>query len=405
MNHRHLLEDPPEGAAWEFPAAEYRRRLDGGRRCMAELEITCLLLTSENAIRYFTGFHSQTWVSPTRPRYVLLPGDGEPVAIIPTGNVLGFKTTSWIADIRSWPAPRPDDDGITLLLDALRGLTNAGDRIGVEIGPEMRLGMPVRDFLRVRDALEGRQFVDGGPVIHSLWAVKSPEEIVRIRRAAQIACDAFDELPGMLHAGQTEREVYSRFFGLLVARGAEKVPYLVPVSGPGGYAEINMGPSDRRLASGDVLFIDVGATWRGYFCDFDRNFSIGPPSVEVRSAYDRLYEATEAGLAAIRPGRATADVWRAMATVLDPGGRAETPVGRMGHGLGMSLTEPPSIALGDSTVLQEGMVITLEPSLMLPPIAWSVPRLMVHEENVLVTRGGYELLTRRAPSSLTFVDA
>jgi Xaa-Pro aminopeptidase len=240
-------------------------------------------------------------------------------------------------------------------------------------------------------------------VIHPLRAVKSPEELDRIRRVAHITCDAFDELTRRLRPGETERDVYRALHGLLVAGGADKVPYLVPVSGPGGYAQLNMGPSDRCLASGDVLYVDVGATWRGYFCDFDRNFSVGPPSDEVRRAYDCVYEATEAGLAALRPGCTTGDVWRAMAAVVDPGGQAETPVGRMGHGVGMSLTEPPSIAPSDPTKLEEGMVLALEPSLMLSAQGRSAPRLMVHEENLVVTREGYELLTRRASPVLPVV--
>jgi|SRR5579862_2081380 len=403
MSHRGLLEDHSAEVTWEFPATEYRRRLDGARRRMTELGIQCLFLTSDHSIRYLTGFHSQTWVMVTRPRYALVPIDADPVAIVPAGNVIGFRMTSWIADIQSWPAPRPDDDGVSLVIEALRGCTVDGHRIAAEIGPEMRLGMPVRDFLRIRDALNGRRFVDAGPVLHPLRALKSPKELERIRQAAQIACDAFDDLRRVLRAGQSERDVYRELHSLLVAKGADKVPYLVPVSGSGGYAQLSTGPTDRQLASGDVLYVDVGPVWRGYFCDFDRNFSIGPPSNDVRRAYDRVYDATEAGLAAVKPGRTTGDVWRAMSAVVNPDGAAETPVGRMGHGIGISLTEPPSIAPGDSTMLEEGMVLALEPSLVLATRDQSAPRLMVHEENVLVTREGYELLTRRAPSELPIV--
>ena len=92
-----------------------------------------------------------------------------------------------------------------------------------------------------------------------------------------------------------------------------------------------------------------------------------------------------------------------MASVVDPGGRADTPVGRMGHGLGLDLTEPPSLAPDDHTRLEPGMVITLEPSLALPGTAGLTRRLMVHEENVVVTPAGCELLTRRAPAELPIV--
>jgi Xaa-Pro aminopeptidase len=322
---------------------------------------------------------------------------------VPVTNVPGFRTTSWLEEIRSWPAPRPADDGVSLVIDALRAVGHGRGRIGVEIGAEMRVEMPIADFLRIRDGLSGMAFVDAGPVLRPLRMVKSPAEIERARRIGGIASEAFARLPGLLGPGQSERDVYQTLHRLLVELGAEKVPYLVPVSGAGGYDQINMGPSDRVLGEGDLLFVDVGATWRGYFCDFDRNFALGRTTSELRAAHARVFDATEAGLEAARPGRTAAKVWRAMADVLDPGGRADTPVGRMGHGLGLDLTEPPSVAPGDDTLLEPGMVITLEPSLVLPGLGGMARRLMVHEENLVVTEQGSELLTRRAARELPVV--
>ena len=92
-----------------------------------------------------------------------------------------------------------------------------------------------------------------------------------------------------------------------------------------------------------------------------------------------------------------------MAAVLQPGQGVATPIGRMGHGLGLDVTEPPSIAPGDETRLEEGMVITLEPSAVLPGAGGMAQRLMVHEEDLVVTRSGWELLSRRAPSALPVI--
>jgi Xaa-Pro aminopeptidase len=398
-----LAGSSPDNHGWEFPLDEYRRRVEALRRNMAARGIDCLFLTSEKNIRYVSGFHSQTWVSPTRSRFVLLPREGTPVAIAPNTNLPGFRATSWIEEVRGWAAPRPADDGVSLIIDALRTLVRPGGRIGAELGPEMRVEMPAADFARVREGLADRPFVDAGPILRPVRMVKSTHEISRVRQIGQIASESFARLEANLRPGLSERNVYALHHRLLVELGAEKVPYLVPVAGTDGYEQINMGPTDRVVASGDVLIIDVGATWRGYFCDFDRNFAFGRASAEIREAYARVYEATEAGLAAARPGRTAAEIWRAMADVLDPGGEAPTPVGRMGHGLGLDLTEPPSVAPGDETVLQEGMVITLEPSLVLPSGADGRRRLMVHEENVVITAEGAELLTRRAASTLPIV--
>ncbi len=398
-----LLDTAPSDGPWEFPPEEYRRRVEDARRLMAARGMDCLFLTSEKNIRYLAGFHTQFWVSPTRPYYILLPVVGEPIAVVPTTAVPAFRATSWIADIRSWPAPQPADDGVSLIVDALPALAGPGGRVGAEIGPEMRMGMPVADFFRIRQALEGIRFVDATPVLRPLRMVKSPGEVARVRRAAQIVSSAFARLPELLGAGQSEREVYRQFHLLLVELGADKVPYLVPVSGAHGYDQTIMGPTDRMLEPGDLLSIDVGATWRGYFCDLNRNFAVWPTTDELQRAYARLFEATQAGIEAARPGRTAADVWRAMAEVLDPGGQAETPAGRMGHGLGLDITEPPSLTADDETVLEEGMVLAVEPGLVFPAAGGMTMRRMLHEEDLVVTHDGCDLLTRRAAPTLPVV--
>ncbi len=103
------------------------------------------------------------------------------------------------------------------------------------------------------------------------------------------------------------------------------------------------------------------------------------------------YAATEAGLAAARLGATTTDLWAAMWAVLEAGGALGNDVGRLGHGLGMQLTEWPSNRPGDDTPLAPGMVLTLEPGMAFAP-----GKLMVHEENIVIREHGAELLSRRA---------
>ncbi len=145
---------------------------------------------------------------------------------------------------------------------------------------------------------------------------------------------------------------------------------------------------------GDVLMLDTGSSLNGYFCDFDRNFAIGRAADEARRAHDTLWRATEAGLAAAKPGATCGDLFAAMAGVIGGG----SDVGRLGHGLGTQLTEWPSIAPWEITPLRAGMVMTLEPSMDIGP-----GKMMVHEENILITEDGCELLTRRAPSELPVI--
>jgi Xaa-Pro aminopeptidase len=192
----------------------------------------------------------------------------------------------------------------------------------------------------------------------------------------------------------TEREAFAAFRIDLLRRGADDVPYLVGASGP-GFDDIIRQPSDREIRAGDLLMFDTGSIFDGYSSDFDRYVAFGRADDDARRAYETVWAATEAGLAAALPGATTSDLWRAMADVLDAGGSLGNSVGRLGHGLGMQVTEWPSNTADDGTVLVEGMVMTLEPGL-----TWAPGKMMVHEENLVIRSDGPELLSRRAPAEL-----
>ncbi len=137
----------------------------------------------------------------------------------------------------------------------------------------------------------------------------------------------------------------------------------------------------------------------GYFCDFDRNYAIGKVSDQVRRVHEILYRATDAGIGAARPGNTAADVFAAQARVLVDAGIELGNVGRFGHGLGKILTEPPSNMPGDFTQLEPGVVLTIEPNAM-----YGRGRILVHEENIVVTADKAELLSRRAPREMVTID-
>ncbi|TNF88700.1 MAG: aminopeptidase P family protein [Gammaproteobacteria bacterium] len=381
-----------------FTQAEYETRTRNAQRLMREIEIDAMLLTTEAQVRYFSGFLTQFWQSPTRPWFLLVPAEGKPIAVIPSIGVAGMQQT-WIEDIRSWFSPDPDDDGVSLLLSTIRELPARFGRIGLPLGAESHLRMPARDYRRLEAALSELELVDCAGLMLKLCSVKSAAEIAKIRYICELASDSFNALPEFARKGQTEREVVCAMRIDLLQRGADHTPYIVSASGQDGYGDIIMGPSDRRLEDGDLLIIDTGSVFDGYFCDFDRNFAFGFASDQAKRVYETIFRSTEAGLAAARPGATTHDVWRAMWSVLEAGGATGNDVGRMGHGLGAQLTEWPSLAANDHNPLVPGMVITLEPGMN-----YDGDRLMVHEENIVITDSGAELLTVRAAAELPVVD-
>jgi len=373
---------PPRGV----PTDEFRQRTRRAQEMMAHHGLSALLLTSEPEIRYYTGFLTRFWESPTRPWFVVLPCNGDPIAVIPSigAHLMG---QSWVTDIRTWSAPDYGDDGIGLLSDALRQVTPEDGWIGIADQIESHVRMPLADLRRLEHGLLPRVLVGDAAVTRQLRLVKSETEIGKIRQAVRIADRAFARVGEIAHVGRPLSEVFRRFQMLCLEEGADWVPYLAGAADAEGYADVISPATDVPLRAGDVLMLDTGLVWDGYFCDFDRNFSLGPPSAEVREAHARMLDATLAGAELARPGATIADLFHAMHRVVNPSGSV-MEAGRLGHGLGMQLTEWPSIVPEDHTVLVAGMVLTLEPSVEIGP-----GKIMVHEENIVIRDHGAEFLS------------
>ena len=381
-----------------FPAQDYRDRVAQLQAGMDAQGLGALLLTSPADIFYTTGFLTRFWESPARPWFVVVPVTGDPVAVIPSiGAELMGRT--WLRDIRSWDAPDPHDDGVSLLADTLAEQVPKHGRIGLPMGLETHLRMPLGDFEALRARLAPRDVVDATACIQRVREVKSEAEISKIRDSCAIAGRAFARAPDFIAKGRPLSDIFRDFQIALLAEGADWVSYVAGGAGPDGYGDVISPAGPTPLRRGDVLMLDTGAVKDGYFCDFDRNFAIGPASDCAQRAQAALWHATEETLTALRPGWRACDVHASICASLQK--RGATPSGgRLGHGLGLTLTEWPSFTPLDETPLRAGMVLTLEPGCLTRD-----GRIMVHEENIVLRDHGPELLSPRAPAELPEIAA
>ena len=160
-----------------------------------------------------------------------------------------------------------------------------------------------------------------------------------------------------------------------------------------------MGPGDKIIEEGDLFIVDTGSVFDSYFCDFDRNYAFSFICDEAKKAYKVVFDATDAGFSAAQVGNTTSDVYHAMNNVMQKGGALGNSVGRLGHGLGLQLTEWPSNTATDNTILEPVVVLTLEPGMEYLP-----GKEMVHEENIVITANGPEWLTNRASEELPIIQ-
>jgi len=375
-----------------FVQSEFELRTQKAQAMMAEQGLSALLLTTEPDVRYFTGYLTRFWESPCRPWYLIIPAQGKPVAVIPSiGGVLMRKT--WIDDVRTWRAPNMEDDGVELLTEALREIAPDG-RIGTPDGMQSHLRMPQSNLYEMLGNLGIEHLLSDGSIIRKLRMVKSEAEIAKVRHACQIAARAFERMGEIAKAGTPISQVFRQFQMLCLDEGADWVPYLAGGVGPMGYDDVISPASENPLRNGDIIMLDTGLVFDGYFCDYDRNFGITHIDPAVQSAWHKLMDATQEGMEAGRPGATAEDVFMAMDKVVT-GGKGIGDTGRLGHGLGMQLTEQPSLIAGDRTVLEEGMILTLEPSIVIPDGG-----VIVHEDNYVVRANGLEPLSPLPPADI-----
>ena len=379
-----------------FSAKEFETRLANAQKIMQVYQLDSLLVTTPQNIRYFTGYDSQFWESPTRPWFVVIPATSKPIAIVPEIGESEFNKT-WLDEIRTWPSPRPEDEGVSLLKATLENLKKTHGNVGAEFGKEMTIRMPIKDLEKLRKTIN-LNIIDGSDALWDIRMVKTNAEIEHIKYICSIASDAYNQLPSKLAIGDTERDVVRKLKIDMLQKGADSVPFMPGISGEGGVSQIVCGPTDKVLNNGDILFIDTGSTYDGYFCDFDRNYAFGEISSEVERIHETLWLATEAGIKAAIPGATTDEVWVAMNTIIQEAGTIGNNVGRLGHGLGLQLTEPPSHRPGDNTRIVENMVLTIEPVMEYAP-----GKMIVHEENIAITKDGSRLLTKRAPRQMPII--
>jgi Xaa-Pro aminopeptidase len=357
---------------------------------MVRARLDALLVTSETNYAYFTGHDTPAWAIKSRPMAFLLPLEAEPVLI--TAMVAETAAMSPVTEILGYDGF--EDAARKALSGVMQNDRLTRGRIGCEFGVEQRLGLPFDEFRKLQAEVPDAEWLDASTVLWELRLHKSPAEVVCMRRAAKIQSEAYRQLLPRVHAGMKESELHRIFVHALVDQGVERPGYVAMHSGEGNYRRVSSWPTDRVLAHGDLWFIDSGARYRGYWTDFGRTVAVGKPSREQRDYYHIAYSAMHAALEIAGPGVRVSELRTAADRVLQQHGIHEKHWARIGHGIGLDLTEPPSVLPTDDHLLEPGMVLAIEPRIDMECGHFQT------EEDLVITDEGYELLSEPQNPSL-----
>lgn len=249
------------------------------------------------------------------------------------------------------------------LLEGLSQVLPAGElRLAFEDG-----AMTVRTHARLRELLDDRvQLVAAGDPVQRLRAVKTPDELERIRQATKLADEAVREIMAQGLAGRTERAVAQALEDGMRRLGAEAVSFDSIVAAGAHGALPHATPRDVRIEPGQLVVIDWGAQLDGYCSDCTRTFASGELADEPKVVYDLVREAQLTGLRAIAPGVGGREVDRAARAVIDAAGHGDEFGHGLGHGVGIEVHEAPRLSQRSDATLEVGNVVTVEPGVYVP---------------------------------------
>lgn len=258
--------------------------------------------------------------------------------------------------------------------------------------------LPYSMYEKLRAGLPGTvRLVPTENLMEELRAVKSAEEIARIRRSAATALEAFARVSAMIRPGMKETEVAAELDYQMRRLGAEGPAFDTIVASGERSAWPHAGASSKALEAGEPVLIDMGARQDGYASDLTRMVALGRAPRRIAAMHRAVLEAQLAALEAVREGVSCGAVDRAARQVLRRHGLERYFVHSTGHGLGLEIHEPPRLGARERTRLRAGMVVTIEPGVYIPGVGG-----VRIEDTVVVTPNGAEILTD-APKELLVI--
>jgi Xaa-Pro aminopeptidase len=350
--------------------------LDRVREYLRSAGVEALLILKDENRRYATGFTGSAGLALITPFEAVL--------------IVDFRYVEQAeAEARACRVERGGADSAAVLASAVR------DRDLRRIGFESEF-VPVAAAERFRAKLAPTELVPLPDVDQIRW-IKDAEEIAAVARAAEIADAAFAHLLGVVRPGITERAAALELEIWLRRAGAERLSFeTVFASGPRS-ALPHGRASDRAMAAGDLVTIDFGAVYDGYTSDCTRTVVIAPDESRQREIYEVVLRAQQRALAEIRAGVTGREIDAVARAVIDEAGFGQAFGHALGHGIGLDVHEGPRLSPQEETVLQPGMIVTVEPGIYIP--GWGGVRI---EDDVVVTADGCTVLTH-APKQFTVV--
>jgi Xaa-Pro aminopeptidase len=337
-------------AVGDSVASVLRDRIRRAAAAAGDRGLDALLVTPSPDYLYLVGYRAPAM---ERLTCLVIPADGDPTLVLPRlEEPLARHELGALADDIDLVAWDETDDPIRIVQRRLGGVL----RVGVQDQ------MWARFALRLRAALDPAELVEAGPTMSALRAVKTADEIDRLREAAAAADEAMRVIAAEPLSGRTEHEVSVRIREHLLAAGHDEAGFAIVASGPNS-ASPHHTAGERRIGPGDAIVLDIGGVRDGYCSDTSRTAFVGTPDPEFVALYEVLHEAQAAACEAVQPGVPAAEIDSVARGIITESGYGEAFIHRTGHGIGLETHEEPYLVSSNSAPLVAGNAFSVEPGI------------------------------------------
>lgn len=344
-------------------------------------------ITTPDNVFYVSGFHSDPH---ERLLGVMVFKDAEPFLICPLMEVPDVKAAGWSFEAIGH---EDTDDAWEIFKQAVQKRGDLPATIAIE-----KSHLTVERLERMTELFPEATFSRLDEQLNGMRNIKSEDELEKLRKAAQLADYAIEVGCKEIAEGKTELEILMAIEFEMKKKGAEKMSFdTMVLSGP-KTASPHGTPGDRKIQKGDFILFDLGVVYEGYCSDITRTVAFGEPSDAQRDIYETVRKAEQAAIDLVRPGVKAMEIDKAARDVIDQAGYGEYFTHRVGHGLGISVHEYPSVTGTNELELEKGMVFTIEPGIYHPEITG-----VRIEDDVAVTADGVEVLTK-FPKELVIIQ-
>lgn len=331
----------------------YDFRLKEVRKKMEQREVDAIVLFPSSNLYYMSGFKT---FPEGRLLLTIIPIEGEPFFFAPKLYESQLKKDACFDEMILWNDEENPYERLKQVMTE-RGLSNGTMAVDDTMWAEQ--------LLHMGEMLPNLEFQPLGDMLNSLRLIKSKDEIKKIAKASEIVDEVIEEMKRTIKDGMTEIEVAALMEYEMRKRGSEGPSFdtIVGAGLNGALPHYNAGK--KKIESGEFVVLDFGATYEGYCSDTTRTLCVGEPSEKMAEVYNIVKEAQEIGVQTVKPGIKAKEIDNAVRKYIEEKGYGEYFTHRTGHGLGMEVHEEPYISGIGETVLEPGMVFSIEPGIYL----------------------------------------